>query len=116
MMSLLLIGIVVAGSTSFYLYANNYLKSATNKRIAMEMASAKMEQIKNVAYANLANETATSVIINGAITGSQTVTVSDVDDDANGTNDYKKVEVAIAWNQPGVTGSQQVVLDTLIAP
>ena len=50
MISLLLIAIVLAGGIAYYFYSNDYLQAAIRKRIATEIASSKLEEIKNKGY------------------------------------------------------------------
>ena len=130
LISILLLAITLAGGMAFYFYSTGYLAAATHRRIAAELANARLEEIKNAGYANLPEPAPAApglwddpdvpgvppepVTISG-LTGQQEVYVRDIDINGGGT-DYKQVEVKIIWNEPSRAGSQEVTLDTFIAP
>ena len=109
LISILLLAIVMVGGMAFYFDSTGHLAGATHKRIAAELANAKLEELKNIGYGNLTNgETSTSLNITAGINGLQNVTIV-------GTA-YKEVSVQMFWNEPNKAGTQNVTISTYIAP
>lgn len=125
LISILLLAIVMAGGMAFYFYSTGYLASATHRRIAAEMANARLEQIKNSGYANLPDPAPglwddpsvpgvpPEPVTIGSLPGQQEVYIFDIDENGGGT-DYKQAEVKITWTEPSKTGPQEMVLETYI--
>ena len=114
--ALLLLTIVLVGGMAFYFYSYSYFQTANHKRIAMQIANAKLEDLKNIDdYSSLEaknNEhTAESV---GGVSYDKYVYVSDGPE--NPTYQYKQVRVRVAWVDPAKSAPQEIVLDTYIAP
>ena len=118
LISILLLAIVMVGGMAFYFNSTGHLTAATHRRIAAELANARLEAIKNNGYAVLPPQPLgpplgiwlgpTDITI-GGLTGQQEVYVFDVEN-------YKEVRVRIYWNEANAVGLQEVILDTYIAP
>lgn len=115
--SLLLLAVVLVGGMAFYFYSDKSLTIATHRRMATELANARLEELKSGGLAGLPNPVPPPANIDiGSLVGQQAVSISDVDDPLTpGTNDYKQVQVKIDWSEPEQTSNQEVVLDTFIA-
>jgi prepilin-type N-terminal cleavage/methylation domain-containing protein len=121
--AILLLTIVLVGGMAFYFYSYGNLQAATHRRMAMQVANAVLEGLKNAGYSNLPNPAPaspglwrgpTNVAI-GGLNGQENIYVFDVDDNGGGT-DYKQVRVELIWAEPGRVDNQVLVLDTFIAP
>ena len=122
LISVILLAITMVGSMAFYFYSTGHLAGATHKRIAAELANAKMEELKNTDYDDITNDTqnitisATPGIPMSGINGTENVTVNPGGGHFGGP-EYKEVHVEIAWSEPTKSGLQQkVTLSTNIAP
>lgn len=125
LLSILLLAIMLTAGMAFYFNAQASMRGSIHKRIAVEMASAQLENIKNSGYLNLPDycpEPDGCVIPNrnvaiGALVGLSNTVVKDVDEPGTpvGT-DYKRVTIQISWQDPGKSSSSAVSLDTYIAP
>ena len=112
LISLLILAILMTGGMAFYQYSNDLMKAATHKRIAVEIANAKMEDIKKNGFGSLPSIDGlwqTNPITIAGLSGQQNVYVYDV-------SNYKRVAVENTWLEPGKTGNQVVKLETYIAP
>jgi len=125
LLSIIILAIMLTAGMAFYFNAQTSMRWSVHKRIALEMASAQLESIKNSGYLNLPDpcpEPAGCVITNpnvavGALVGLSNTVVKDVDEPGTpvGT-DYKLVIVQISWQDVGKSVSQSARLDTYIAP
>lgn len=104
----------MTGGIAFYRYSNDLMKQATHKRIAVEIANAKMEEIKKNGLGSLPSidglwdaKTDNNLPI-AYLIGQEKVYVYAV-------STYKRVVVEITWQEPSKTGNQVVKLETYIA-
>ena len=104
LISIIILAIMLTAGMAFYFNAQASMRGAIHKRIAVEMASAEIESIKNMDYASitLGGWPQTDVSI-GDLTGKKDVVVSN-------TGGYKQVQVVVSWQDKSVS------LDTYIAP
>lgn len=108
LISLLILVILMTGGMAFYQHSNNMMKAATHKRIALEIANAKMEALKNSGYDSVSAEASHDISIAG-LAGKESVSVID-------NTGYKDVTIEIMWPDPaGKAGNQTVKLETYIA-
>ncbi len=119
LISLILLAVLLVAGIAFYFYAQETFRWSVHKRIAIEMASAEMESIKNMEYTTLPNPPSRSKWFqeSGPV---NIVTLNDGQRDVYVTGDgatgYKEAQVEVSWQDPARGNSQQSVsLDTYIA-
>lgn len=109
LISLVIVTVVLVAGMGFYYYSKSLLESAIFRKIAVEVADSKMEEIRNNGYAGLpAGPLEVSL---GKISGQEYIYVNDV----SGTTDYKEVSVEVTWQEPGKAVLQNIALSTYIA-
>ena len=110
LISLLVLAILLTAGMAFYFNAQASMRWSIHKRIALEMASAEMESIKNSGYASIPlGVWPQSDVSIGNLTGKRDVDVSDM-------GGYKQVRVVVSWQDAVKSTPQSVSLDTYIAP
>lgn len=110
LVSIIILAVLLTAGMAFYFNAQEALRGAIHKRIAVEMASAEMESIKNTDYANISLGTwPQSDVSIGNLTGKTDVDVSDM-------GGFKQVHVVVSWQDAAKSASQNVSIDTYIAP
>jgi prepilin-type N-terminal cleavage/methylation domain-containing protein len=117
LLSIIILAIMLTAGMAFYFYAQAGSRWSVNKRIAIEMASAELESIKNMAYTDLPtlpvltlwSQKSGSIAI-GNYNGQKNVYVLDA-----GVG-YKQVRVVVTWQDAVKSGQSSVSLDTYIAP
>jgi len=116
--SMLLLAIILVGGIALYVNSQELMTLAMHNRIASQMANKEMEDLKNTPYANLVAGTTSSNIVVGSLNASTAdglgrwITVYD----PVGPNNYKEVEVRIAWREANKTNDREINLTTYIAP
>lgn len=113
LVSILLLAIVLAGSMAFFSFSNSSLYLAERRRIAAAIADSIMENVKNTDYANIETWAGTGNVMVGNLNGQKSVSALNVDEDSNGSIDYKRVSVVVSWNDPAKVAQQNVALDSL---
>ena len=120
LISILLLAIVLAGGLSLYFNGNEMVTLSTHKKMALEIANSKMEDLKAGGYVNLpsAGAATTTSIQVGSLNALQSVTVTNMDEaGVGGAVDYKQVDVNIDWSEGGkFKAGQQVKLSTYLSP
>jgi len=119
--SLLILTILLTGGIAFYFYSHEGLRWSTNKRIALEIANSKLEEIKNDASylvnhppgADNLCEKITNIPVGNFTSVSNTLEVYAYNIPAVS---YKQLEVRVTWPQPGKTGQDTISLTTYITP
>ena len=130
LISILLLSIVLAGGISFYSNSTSVMTTAMNKKIAMEMATQAMEQMRDAGYSALPNcvtsptlcgawlpNPATAVTFNNgnfSFSAQQQRRVADID--GTSPNSNKKVEIQVCWPTCGSATSKAINLATYMAP
>jgi len=122
LLSILILAIMLTAGMAFYFNAQASMRWSVHKRIALEMASAELENIKNNGYATLPNPAPAGGLWQGPLTvqlvnlsGQKDIYVFDVDINGDGSTDFKQVRVIISWQDAGKGSSQSAQLDTYIA-
>ncbi len=119
LVSLLLIALILLGSTSFYGNANEVQGLAIHKKIASEMLNSRLEQFKNN-YGTLpvSSPAVDNSITIGSLAATETITVTDVDENNDGVTDgYKQVSAQMDWTEPNKAGKNvSLSLVTYLAP
>lgn len=84
-------------------------------RLAAQVAHSRLEELRTVRYADLEDfaENGTAVAL-GGIAGQRVTQITPVDENGNGTVDYKLAQVTVSWQMGDLT--QEVNLVTLFAP
>ena len=106
LLSIIILAIMLTAGMAFYFNAQASMRWAIHKRIAVEMASAELENIKNSNYASILP--GVSDVSIGNLTGTRQVEVSDM-------GSYKQVHVVVSWQDYGKSGQSSVSLYTYIA-
>ncbi len=106
----LMVGVI--GAFAYFTYSRGRLNLDAHKREALQIATARMEEIRGVDVANIAGcaEAGTSVSIESD-TGHRTTTVTAVDEDGDTLTDYYQVSVTVSWTENARTQSVQLVTD-----
>ncbi len=118
MVSMVLLAVMLTGGMGFYHYSNEATKLTVHKKLATEMVSSKMEELKRQGYVSLPPVSTPEVttLLVGGLTAQQTVTVTDIDEDSNGFTDYKQVDVKLAWTEAGRQSPREMDLTTYLVP
>lgn len=106
LVSIIILAIMLTAGMAFYFNAQASMRGSIHKRIAVEMAGAEIESLKNSAYASIISSISNISI--GNLIGQRDVQVSDM-------GGYKKVRVVVSWQDASRSTSQSVSLDTYIA-
>ena len=132
LISIILLVIVLAGGMKFYFNASDIMTMAMHKKIAMEMATQAMEQMKDSGYTCLSYptpggcpttaplgtwETATPVTFNNgnfSFTAQKQRRITNVEGASPNIN--KKVEVQFSWSESGKSTPNVINLATNMAP
>lgn len=110
LVSMIILATMLTAGMAFYFNAQASMRGSIHKRIAVEMAGAEMESLKNSGYASITlGVWPQSNISIGNLTGQRDVDVTDM-------SGYKKVRVVVSWDDPRKNSRQSVSLDTYIAP
>jgi prepilin-type N-terminal cleavage/methylation domain-containing protein len=126
LLSIIILAIMLTAGMAFYFNAQTSMRWSVHKRIALEMAGAELEKIKNAGYSNLPDPcpgpagcviTNPNVAVGALVSLSNTTVVKDVDEPGTpaGT-DYKQITTQISWQDAGKSVTQSARLDTYIAP
>lgn len=117
LISIMLLTFLMVGGMSVYMYSNDYLKGATHKRMAADLANSQMEWVKQQGYGG--NPSLSSCITNTSQVGFLPATVttckSSLLNDGSTYGNYTHVNVTVQWTQPGQSSSSNVILDSFIA-
>ena len=123
LLSIIILAVMFAAGMAFYFNAHASMRWSVHKRIALEMAGAELENIKNNGYAALPNPAPAGNLWQGPlavaidnISGQKNIYVYDIDANGDGATDYKQVRVVINWQDAGKKSTQSTRLDTYIAP
>lgn len=117
--SIIILAIMLTAGMALYFYAQAGFRWSVHKRIAIEMASAEMESIKNMLYTDLPNPASTALWVDHEPVniGNLNGCYKNVYVTGDATTGYKQVRVEVNWQDPAKSASQQSVsLDTYIAP
>ena len=112
--SILLFSVVLLGAMAFYFYSDSSFRFAEHKKMALELADARMEQLKAQEYDDLTIGAwdREPIIIGQLPCESPDGLYIDVSD----VGGYKLVRVQVVWTDPSRAGTQNITLDTYIAP
>jgi hypothetical protein len=126
LLSIIILAVMLTAGMAFYYNAQAAMYGSIHKRIALEMASAELENIKNMPYASLPDYNTLTQWLNesknitegifATLNGNQIVSIESL-------SGYKHVQVEINWKDagksvvPGISpDTSSVSLDTYIAP
>ena len=119
LISLLLLSIVLIGGMGFYFNSTDVMTTAMHKKIAMEIATQAMEQIKDAGYVSLPIpatgnwETATTVTFGDFKVQKQRRVTDEL---PGGATANKKVEIQVSWPESGKQTTSVINLVTYMAP
>ena len=126
LIAIILFTITLAGGMSIYLHGNRIVALSTHKRIAVEIANLRMEELRAMSYTAfntafpVSNPLVPEVFTDanpptiGQMTAARTITVTNVPPVA--TPDYKEVEVNVSWTEANHVDPREVILTSIIAP
>lgn len=107
-MAILIFTIVMVGGLNYYTLPQAVIHRAKVKRLAVAAAHQRMETLMAMSYASLTTDLNGSATIDlGGTSVTRSTTVTEVDDDADGTGlndndantvDYKMVTIEISWD------------------
>jgi len=110
LISMLVLAILLSAGMALYFYAQAGFRWSVHNRIAIEMASAELESIKNSGYASIPlGVWPQSNVTIGNLHGKRDVEVF-------GMAEYKQVHVVVSWQDAVKSNPSSVSLDTYIAP
>lgn len=117
LISILILAILLAGGMSFYFNSSDFMALAMHKKMALELATEKMEECKRVTTLS-----ALDALDNNPTPGPESISVgglsatrtTDVSDPGNGESGYRLVEVNVVWTEAGKNTSRNVDLITYI--
>jgi len=110
LISIIILAIILTAGMAFYFNAQASMRWSINKRIAVEIAGAELESIKNRDYANITPGVWSPVDMStDTFNGTKNVEVSDI-------GDYKQIHVVVGWQDEVKKGNSSVSLYTYIAP
>ncbi len=118
LVSIVLLTMVLAGSIGFYCHPQEVMALNMHKKIAMELGTQQIEQMRVDGYASLPNpasgswETAQNIYFGSSdfiVQKQRRVT------DQSGAGSLKLVEMKFTWAEPGKQ-NQEIDLATFIAP
>jgi prepilin-type N-terminal cleavage/methylation domain-containing protein len=122
LLSIIILAIMLTAGMAFYFNAQAAMRWSEHKRIALEMAGAELENIKNNGYSSLPNPAPAGnlwqgplAIAVGNLSGQKYIYVFDIDVNADNITDYKQVRVVVSWQDAGKSISQSASLNTYIA-
>jgi Tfp pilus assembly protein PilV len=92
----LLVGVL--GAFTYFVYSRSSLNVEAHRRIAAEIAHSRLEELRAVSFGSLPScgEQNQAVPIE-ALPGYRDTLVEDVDENSDGTVDYRKVTVKVRW-------------------
>ena len=126
LISIILFTITLAGGLAIYVNADRIVTLTTHKRLAVEFANLRMEELRAMNYAAfgtafpVSNPAAPKTFVDpsqpsvGDFTAARTITVTHVPPVA--TPEYKEVAVKVTWSEAGQAGQREVEFKTIIAP
>lgn len=107
LVSIVIFSVVLLGAMAFYFYSDSSFRFAEHKKMALELADARMEKERARVYSAISSDSESVTI--GQLTGLLNVYVTD-------QGSYKLVRIEVAWSDPSRTGTQNIALETYIAP
>jgi Tfp pilus assembly protein PilV len=125
LIAVVLFTITLAGGLAIYVNTDRIVTLASHKRMAVEMANLRMEEIRAMNYAAFAatfpvsdpavpQAFADTISPAGGFTAARTITVAHVPPVV--APDYKEVTVHVAWSEADQAGQRDVEVKTIIAP
>ena len=110
-MAVILLAICLTGGIALYHQADQWTSYAIHKKMADEMITSTMENLRNTNYNNIVTVNGSLVGIStinvGGLSASETTTVTDETGGAGGGNSLKKVTVNITWSESEDANSDQ---------
>lgn len=90
----------VLGAFAYFTYSRTMLNADAHRRVALEVAASRMEEIRACDCANIASyaEEDTPAQIEGN-DGWRTTLIEDIDEDGDATTDYYRATVTVRWTE-----------------
>ncbi|MBZ0167340.1 MAG: prepilin-type N-terminal cleavage/methylation domain-containing protein [Candidatus Omnitrophica bacterium] len=110
MVSILLLAITLTGGMVLYHNAEQIMALMVHKKVAMELADEKMEEVRNTKYVLLTvgEATESSLAITGLPASRKTVV-------SEPASNLKEVRVEVNWNEAGAGAAKSVELVSYVA-
>lgn len=112
MVSILLLAITLTGGMVLYHNAEQIMALMVHKKVAMELADEKMEEIRNKPFVSLPNNDVPVVESNLKITGLPASRKTVISQPAS---NLKEVRVEVNWNEAGAVTAKSVELVSYVA-
>lgn len=102
--AIVVLAVAFIGSASFLYHAYTSIHRAAKRSLATEACVSRLEELTSVAYNNLQDyaESEQSVELDH-LSGQRTTEITDIDEDADGTVDYRKITVTLDWTSANGT-------------
>jgi len=100
----------VIGAFAYFTYGRSTLNIDAHKRVALEIAASRMEEIRACSAGGLSGmvEDGTTVQVE-ALYGFRTTAIANVDENGDGTTDYYQATVTVSWTENGRTQQVQLI-------
>src|SRR3990167_1130861 len=108
LIAIILFTITLSGGLAIYVNADRIVTLATHKRLAIELANSKMEDLREKDYDEVVSLPQETVNI-GDLSGFREVT-------ADVFSDYKEVTSTVPWPEASEAEPREVEIKTIIAP
>jgi prepilin-type N-terminal cleavage/methylation domain-containing protein len=107
LLAIVLLAILTIGGLNFFVYGRSDINREGHRRVALELASQKFEELKADGYALVISEDESNLSLDN-ISCLRTTSVTEIE-----IGELKEVTVTVSWDEKGVTNN--VELTTLIA-
>ncbi len=96
--ALVLLAVGVLGALAFFSAGTSFLSVQNHKRTAAEIAYSHQEELRTASFDALPSQQEDDQEVQiDALAGLRDTVVEDVDEDQDGTVDYRKVTVTVSW-------------------
>jgi len=109
LIAVLIFGLVAIGAMTFFMYGRSHINAAGNRRLAVELARARLEQLKAGSYSSVVSGSESGLAL-GDIQATRTTTVVERN---TASGRYKEVSVCVRW--PQHDPQNEIWLYTIIA-
>jgi len=98
MVALVILGIMMVGTSAFFAHAMNQIEDARSNRIALETASAKIDEALTAAYDTIRSNTESTTVGEWPATITRTITERSA---GSPTYRYKEITATVTWTKRG---------------
>ncbi len=98
-MAMIVLGVALLGTGAFFVYGLGHMEEQKTRRVALEVASARLDRLLAMDYAGVVSGAESGVSV-GAYSGTVTTAVSE-QSDGSPVYYYKTVTVTVSWQKQG---------------